>query len=423
MVTLGLVGVPAAAYTYPAFKAAAAAGTALGATFSAAQAAALATLAAGAAAALGAGVGGFLLGQAILAGLEQPPILPDMGEYYEVGLDGGTVRIVYDFFVGSEPVFTNAVSAFIPTPMKGMFFRVSNNASVWFVVNGAGQRQDIVTVANTPSGTRFEVKDFLREDGTKVTPTKRLPSYVPKNPDLPKPQPPTPITIPGVPSFPVTPIAVPNPANDEPEEGEERSPGLVIQIPETGQQFTFTPTGVSVTNYNAPNREASRVPAPELPPGGKAATPRCCDDGAPEPDPINLDEIICRLKALQDEVLNDGFDRVSGSTPVGNSGLYEELDGGFYKVQIDITQRTSNLRIQPSTAPAMDVWYVGWFSWVVNGFPGERLPLHFENSSFLAPPDVTGFMYQLNQGNLGAGRWTRRTKREYVDFCLPADAS
>lgn len=417
MVVLGLVGAPAAPMTYAAFKALAASGGAIGATYGAAQAAAIGAIATGAAAALGAGIGGFLLGEAILKGLEQPPILPDMGEYYEVGQPQQLVRFTFDYTVDGNPVFTGLYSQYLVAPVKGIFFAVENGSSVWYVFDGNGQKQNIASSTNKASGTQLKILSFELGNGATVAPTKRLPSYVPKNPDRPTPSAPVPVTIPGVPSFPITPIVVPNPGNDDGEDGEERPPGLIVQIPQTGQQFTFTPDGVREGRYNAPNREPFRVPTLVLPPGGKAATPRCCDDGSSEPPEVDLSEIICRLKTLQEEILNDGFNRINGQTAIAPSGFYEELDGDFFKVRVTVTQRPSNLRIQYSTAPATDVWFVGWFAWLENGFPSERLPLHFKDQVFLAPHGVTGFMYQVNQGCLATGQWQRRVKKPYVDNC------
>lgn len=419
---LALVGAPSA-FTWEAYKATKALGGALGAVLGAADAAAVAGIVGSAAAVVGAGLGGFLIGQAILDQLQPETSMPDMGEYYEVGAQTGLVRIRYEYKVNGEVIFDNALSQFLISPVKGMFYDATNNASTWYVRDGQGNRQNIISTAGQTSGTEFRVIQFELSSGAPIAPTKRLPSYVPTRPGLPTPQPPTPITVPGIPSVPVAPIAVPNPGNDDPEEGGERQPGVVVQVPEAGLQIRYTPSGVFLTNYNAPNKEPFRVPPPILPPGGKAATPECCPQEPPEPPKVDLEEIICRLKALQKELLDDGFDNISGATPQGASGFYEALDGGFYKVQIDITQKPSNLRIQPSTPPALDVWYVGWFSWVENGFPGERMPLHFQNSSFVAPPNVTGFMYQVNAGCLAIGRWTRKVKREYVDFCVPVDAS
>lgn len=423
MVVLGLVGAPAAPMSYAAFKALAAGGTALGATLGAAKAAAIAGIAGYTAAALGAGLGGFLLGQAILQGLEEPPILPEMGEYYEVGNPTQLVRFRFEYKVDGNVIFDGIYSQFLVAPVKGMFVRVNDGNTEWFVFDGNGQRQIITSSTNKVGGTEFRIIEFELGNGTKIPPTKRLPSYAPTRSTPPQPMPPTPITVPGLPPVPIRPIVVPNPGNDEPSENEERPPGLVVQIPETGQQLRFTPEGVYLTNYNAPNKEPFRVPPVGLPPGGKAATPPCCPKEEPDPEEPNLDEIICRLKALQDAILDDGTDKINGQTAAASSGFYEALDGDFYKVKMQMTKKPANAKIQASTAPAMDVYYCGWFAWVENGFPCERQYIHFDNQSYIAPPNVTGFMYQYYQGFEGTGQWQRRTKREYVDFCQPADAS
>jgi hypothetical protein len=211
---------------------------------------------------------------------------------------------------------------------------------------------------------------------------------------------------------------VPNPGNEPGEDNEERPPGIVVQIPQTGQQLTFSPDGVRLGNYASPTSRPFIVPQAPIPPGGKTATPPCCPEPEPTPSTDKSAEIICRLKTLQTEILNDGTDRTSGATPAAPSGFYEELAADFYKVVMRVTQRPSNLRIQSSTSPAADVWFVGWFAWVENGFPGERLPLQFENQTFLAPKNVTGFVYQVNFGCLAIATWQRRVKRPYIDNCV-----
>lgn len=134
-------------------------------------------------------------------------------------------------------------------------------------------------------------------------------------------------------------------------------------------------------------------------------------------EPYNDASLRCKITTLQTKLLNGGFDVVNGSTAIAQSGEFEALAGNFYRATVIITQRPLNLRIQSSTAPADDVWYVGWFSWLENDSPGERMPLHFQRSTFLAPPGVTGFMYQLNFGCLGNAVYQRRIPKEFVDVC------
>ncbi len=415
---LAFVGPAPAVMSYPVFNALAASGTAAGAIAASAQAAALAALAGATAAAVGAGVGGFFLGQAILQGLEQPPILPDMGAYYEAGNPGTSVRIKYNYSIDGEPVFTNAISQEILAPAKGMFHIVENNATKWFLLDRNNERAIIVSSQNTTSGTKFELLEFLFQ-GQPIAPTKRLPSFTPTRPDRPVVPAPTVIPLPGFGDFPITPIVIPNPGNEPGEDNEERPPGLIVQIPQTGQQIEFRPDGVRIGNYSNPSSRPFVVPVPTYPTrGGTVATPPCCPTSDPPDYEPDFSEILCRIRTLQEKILDDGTDNLSGTTAAAQSGFYEELAKDFYKVQIDVTQAPSNLRIQPSTAPALDVWFVGWFAWVENGFPGERKPLHFQNQTFLAPPNVSGFMYQVNFGCLARANWQRRVKRPYVDECV-----
>jgi len=417
VVTLALVGAPAAPMSYAAFKALAASGTALGATLSAAKAAALAAMASATALALGAGVGGFLLGQAILEGLEEPQTLPQPGEYVEFSTPGQFAEVQYDTFINGVQQNFGIWGSIGETPSKGLFNDRSGGQWQFYFLDKNNDRRILFSTSSSVDSAEVRVLNFrLSGTNTPIAPTKRLPSYAPNKSNPIKPVPTT-IPIPGFPNFPITPRVIPNPGNDNPGENEERPPGVIVQIPETGQQITFAPEGVRISNYGSPNRTPFIVPPAIIPPGNKVATPPCCPSDESPSEEVDLSEIICRLKALQDEILNDGFNVVAGNTANANSGFYEALDGDFYKVQVDITQRPSNLRIQPSTSPALDVWYVGWFSWVTNGFPGERMPLHFENSTFLAPANVTGFMYQVNFGCSAIGRWQRRVKKPYVDNC------
>ncbi len=408
---LALVGAPSR-LTYEAYKALKASGGALGAVLGASEAAALGAIAAQTAAALGAGVGGFLIGQAILNGLEQPPVLPDMGEYCEAGNPQQSVRLVYDYFVDGVQIFSDQVSQFIIAPIKGMFFRVIAGSATWFVFDGNGLQQNLVSTTNTVSGTRFELKSFINGESQPIAPTKRLPSYLPKNPDRPKPALPTLVPFPGVLPLPITPTVVPNPGNDDPSENEERPPGVVVQIPQTGTQVRYEPGGVTISNYNAPNREPFRVPPLVLLPGATAATPPCC-----ESEPPDLTEIICRLKALENGLLDDGFDFTVRSTPDAQSGKVLDPSKTFDVVNVFVSSRPSNLRIQNSTPPVANVWYVGWFSWLTNGKEGIRTPLHFQESAFIAPDGVEGFVYQLNSGCTGFAGYTTKVKRDYVDVC------
>jgi len=155
------------------------------------------------------------------------------------------------------------------------------------------------------------------------------------------------------------------------------------------------------------------VPEVPKPPGGnKVAAPPCC-----KPESAPDTELLCRVKTLQAKILDDGFNFTSRTTPVGQSGFFDEPGTIFERVEIDLTSFPVNVRVQPSTFPVPDVYFVGWFSWLADGDPGERIPLSFRGSGFTPPVGVTGFMYQLNFSCEGFATYVTRVKRPYVDNC------
>lgn len=413
---LALVGAPGK-LTWEAYKAAKALGGVLAAVFGAAEAAAVGGLIGSTAAAVGAGVGGFMIGEYILKQLELPQTMPPPGEYFEFNTPGQFAEVQYDTFIEGVQQNFGIWGSIGETPSRGLFNRKEDGNWIFYFLDANEDRRLLFSTSSTVTSAEVKILNFrLSGTTTPITPTKRLPSYAPNKSNPVQPVPTT-IPIPGFPDFPISPRVVPNPGNDDPNENEEREPGVVVQIPETGQQIKFTPSGVEITNFRNPSTEPTRVPPPILPPGISAATPPCCESEPPEPPEIDLTEIICRIKTLQDEILDDGYNYRTVNTNQAQSGRYEEFDVEFERVKIQIQQRPGNLRIQSSNSPAMDVWYVGWFSWIVNGFPGERIPIHFSDSNFLPPIGVTGFMFQLNAGCEGFGAARIRDKRPYIDNC------
>lgn len=134
-------------------------------------------------------------------------------------------------------------------------------------------------------------------------------------------------------------------------------------------------------------------------------------------EPYNDTKLVCRIKKLQEELLNDGYDFINGSTAIAQSGTFSEVTGRFFRATVLVTQKPANLRIQSSTAPAKDVWYVGWFSWLEGTRPIERQYIHFQEQTYIAPERATGFVYQLYAGCLGTTAWTRRIPKAFVDRC------
>lgn len=414
MVFLGLVGAPAGRFTYEAYKALKALSPAAASLFAASETAAVGALLANTAAVLGAGGLGFFIGDQILKQLERTESMPDPGDYYEVGDPAFFTSVVFDYFVGGTPVFIDTPSIGFLNPVRGTFVKREGNSVFYYVIDGNGTRQNLVSTVNPPDDTRLIIKGFIKRPGTDpVTPTKKLPSYTPVTPNRPTPVPTT-IPIPGYPAFPITPTPVETPANDPNEDDKFVDPGITIKVPELGLQIQYTPTGVRIGRYTDNDTKLFAPPPPEYPtpPKNAAEEPCPCPD-----DSKKVDEIICRVKTLQSEILNDGYDFTTTIIPEGTGGSATDIQDELTQANVFITQFPSNISHQNYQAVDSNVIFAGWFSWTKEGRAGERIPLCFENNSFYPPPECDGFKYAFNRGVQGSGSFVTRRKKDYVDNC------
>lgn len=80
-------------------------------------------------------------------------------------------------------------------------------------------------------------------------------------------------------------------------------------------------------------------------------------------------------------------------------------------VYLDITTKPANAKSQWG-AGAPDVFYCGWFEFLINNQAVNRQPVHFENNVFIAPENANGYAYTLYVGF--QGKATSYIKREIV---------
>jgi len=404
---------PPVAFTYPEFQAYRAAPTIGGAVANSAAKAAASTILGNGAILLGGFIAGYAVGEGILRGLQDPNLLPPMDE----GIVGGRAGNQYVLTIKSdiapfgsvtqENTITGAWGAIYfryTQPESGVFDLITSNGTIpIFSCNVEDVRQAPVIIA------------ARRLDGTPEA-FRKTPLFPAKRPVQPPVVVPDVIPVPGrTDPFPLTPTVYPSPETDPDQEPNKLfPPGVTVKIPETGDQYTFTPNGVSYSRSTPTSPFPLEQPQKQpIPPDKKVATQPC---PCPEKD-VDLEEVLCRLKALQDEILDDGFNKTVTSTAIAVSGRVEQTSLIFDSAEINVTQFPGSTRTQPSDFPAPDVLYIGWFSWLSNGSPGERLPLHYQASSFIAPPGATGFIYQLNKACLGFGRYVTVVKKPYIDRC------
>lgn len=411
---LGLVGVPPTPISYPTFTQ-----LATGAGFGASTLRAAATVAAEAIVAqgallVGAGLGGFFIGQKILENLEYTGVQPTIRQLFKTPSNIGQIRVIAEAKLVNGPLqtFDNVFNSPIVIPVSNVLDNdiIQQGALVGTGAVFVGYLQAARSLIEVP----LTVVSINKVNGDPIEGLRPNPSYDPVAPKAPTKRPILVPIAPGIPDFPITPEIVPyDPTLPRPQD-ENREPGVVVKIPEVGLQITFSPTGVTVGKYSAPDTEPFEFPdSTNEPPPKKVATPPCpCPEGESKDD-----EIICRIRTLQDEILDDGYTFTSTTTPSGQGASVTISEDELFTVGITITEFPRNERTQPSAPGTSTVFFIGWFAWMYNGFPGERVPISYLNTNWIAPPDANGYTYSLHSLCLSTSTYVTRRKKDYIDLC------
>ena len=412
---LGLVGIPATPVTYPVYQALKAATPALGAAFASAEAAAIAAITLKGAAVLGAGALGWMIGSAIreqLEGNDDPGFVSD---WITGGTPNEVVRVQFEFNNGINPPINSEVD--VRAPMAGILRKAETANDDVFFMRQINPPADVPMVSFNRAGfpdARIRITGLLKQDGTPAENFKRVPAY----PQLPTYTPTrTPVIVPATPRtppFPITPIVVPTPGNDPDEDNKLREPGVTVQIPELGLQLQYTPTGVRIGRYRSPETAPYDPPKIALPPGTPppASDPCECDEGESKDD-----EIICRIKTLQAELLDDGYEtdtHLQGpSSYLSEDGLPDE----FYRLEISVTEFPANAKRQYYSVDDATVTWVGWLSWNFGSRKSDRIPLQFTQMGFRPPEECTGYTIAMNTACKCSALALTRKKKPYIDNC------
>jgi hypothetical protein len=411
---LGLTGVPTSRLTYEAFKLASTATNAVGALFRGASAAAVAGIVARGSLVTGAGLAGFWIGQKILEDLEYDGPEPEIAETYRTPGNAGRIRLTasINFNPVGEQVFVNDFDSPVIAP-----FVQTVGASLRFGVIAGNPPAFNLYVQTTPEQIvqPLKVISATKINGDPVPELKKVPGYAPTFAPAPFKLPTTIPISPAIPDFPITPTVVPNPDND-PEEGDDKAkePGVVVQIPEMGTQIVFTPTGVTIGRYRSPETEPTEAPKVPPPPG----TPPVSEGECPCPEPENNnEEIICRLKALQEEILDDGFTQEITLHGGGQSHSVSGLGESFFRVETNAISFPSNAKRISYPAPGIDTVFVGNMQFLVAGAPTEPIPIRGISQVMFPPEGATGYVVSGASGFSITSAAYVRTKRPYVDNC------
>jgi hypothetical protein len=412
--SLTFAGEAAESLAYPAYNALKNIAPTFAALAEAAEAAAVAAAVADGALVLGAGLAGYAIGQAILAQLrETPPVLPSQNAW-KGGNPGTQIRVLAHSVTNAtgRTDFDNVFNSPIVCPI----FRYNNDGTYTAGVLAGDPLVFVGYVSGAPSA----FSDFFTIDSVETvgggpnpslfkTPTPVL-KPVPEVPKLPAIVP-----FPGYPDgFPITPTVVPNPNNNPDGDDTATQPGIMVKIPETGQQFEFTPTGVRIGKYTAPETKPYEIPQVPPPP----TTPKVATEPCPCPDSkVDLTEVICRLKALEDGLLNDGYEYTVHTGGSGQGAVVTGISDELVYVEIQVTTVAPSERTQRSAPGTPTVYFIGWFSWMIGNFPSERTNIGYLNHNFIAPPNATGYLYSLHDFCAAESRYITRKPKDYNDAC------
>lgn len=356
---------------------------------------------------------GYGIGQAILGNLSPGTLIPELQD----GLEGGDAGVAYEVFYSYEarglPVF-NRSSIFVG-PIGPVIYQTADGIGYnYYLLTGAGRsgilninKEDVVqapfvTGARKVNGEPANLRRVPQiPQKAPISVPFRVPDTIPISP-----------TIPDLPVFPeVYPITPFTP--DAPPE-KAYPPGVTVKIPETGDQYIFTPNGVFQSKYTPePKVGFNPYVPPYNPTNQKPAETEC---PCPE-ESKSQKELLCRVKALQNEILDDGYTTALTFVAAAQSVKVGPIDGVFNKLLLNVTQVPANVKIQSYPLPATDVGYYGWYCLLCDGQPYERMPLFALEMTVPIPEKVNGYMIGCNDGVLCSSAYGKETKRPYIDGC------
>lgn len=400
-------------YTFAEWSALKGGQTTLSSIAAAAEAVGVSAILSEAALVAGAGLTGFAIGEAILKGLQRTETMPLL----KPSAAGGTKPGLYNITVEYESVIfgTRTLQFQAMAPYSDVtYFRFGDMGIVYFMAQ-QGERIILLNTSVPDIITPPHIVLATRVDGQPDTQS-RMPNFAPALPAVERPLAPYYIPVPGTaPPIEINPVAVPQPSNDPDTPDYKRVPGgVIVQIPETGQEIVFTPQGVSITPYKAPQTETSptRQPPTILPPL------RLSEDTCPCPsEETDLTEVVCRLKALQSGLLDDGYTYNSFSGVSGQGGMLEPSTSKLFAVNITVVSYPSSERTQNYGAETPTVFFIGYFCWVYGSRPGERSPISYLQTSWLKPEGATGYMFAVHNGCTATSQYVTRTKKPFIDNC------
>ena len=171
-------------------------------------------------------------------------------------------------------------------------------------------------------------------------------------------------------------------------------------------RVSFDAGGVTFSPTFAPNVDINLSPRTDPRPNPPTPIPPTSDGDCPD---VDLQPVLDRLTDI-DEQLDEIQECACGPEtelrtvafgPSG-SGTVNIPDGEIKEVSLSAIPGP-RVRSQFGGGGAPNVEFIGWYSFGVNGTPGDRLPISYAQNRFVAPPGYSTFSYTLTGQSTATG--------------------
>lgn len=165
----------------------------------------------------------------------------------------------------------------------------------------------------------------------------------------------------------------------------------------------FEPGGVTFSPTFAPDVDITLSPSldpRQLPPASKPPVkPDECPDVDLQPVIDKLDDLQDTADEIKECACQPDKERRVLVLPEANNRNVSVPAGEIVSARLSAVSVGGRIRGQYGGGSAPDVEFLGWCAFGRNGTGGDRKPVNYLNTYFVAPPEVTSFTYTLQDNS------------------------
>jgi hypothetical protein len=220
------------------------------------------------------------------------------------------------------------------------------------------------------------------------------------------------IALPDGSTMPYTVQPLPSPSNLPTAKPNQPFPlGIMVFMPEPGIIVNFTPTNVQIAFTTG--LSTSTLLRPPIGGYDLTAPPK---EACPCPD-ADLTKVYCLLGELESHLLDNGYNYTVHTGASGNSGSQSITTDEPYSVSFTVTHKPENAKKESGGDNSPQVVFSGWWSQTIDGKPSQRVPIHYEQTTFLLDKACEGYSFCFYFGFTGTSQYTTRKKRDFSSSC------